>query len=92
MLTRLGEAGADTFTIKRIAGHSSITVSERYVHRTPEGLERAFERLETFNSEALSNADERNGSGGSTLTSQEPFNGETWRERQVVSTVSTTAN
>lgn len=52
MLTRLGEAGADTFTIKRIAGHSSVTVSERYVHPTPEGLERAFERLEAFNREA----------------------------------------
>jgi integrase len=29
MLTRLGEQGTDAFTIKRIAGHSSITVSER---------------------------------------------------------------
>jgi hypothetical protein len=46
MLTRLGEAGVDAFTIKRIAGHSSITVSERYVHPTPESVERAFERLE----------------------------------------------
>ena len=53
MLTRLGEAGADSFTIKRIAGHSSVTVSERYVHPTPEGLERAFERLETFNGAAF---------------------------------------
>jgi site-specific recombinase XerD len=31
MLTRLGEQGTDAFTIKRIAGHSCITVSERYV-------------------------------------------------------------
>jgi len=30
----------------RIAGHSSVTVSQRYVHPTPEGMERAFERLE----------------------------------------------
>ena len=52
MLTRLGEAGTDAFTIKRIAGHSSITISERYVHPTPEGLERAFDRLEAFNREA----------------------------------------
>jgi integrase len=29
MLTRLGEAGADAFTIMRIAGHSSVTVSQR---------------------------------------------------------------
>jgi len=49
MLTRLGEAGADAFTIMRIAGHSSVTVSQRYVHPTPEGMERAFERLEELN-------------------------------------------
>ena len=52
MLTRLGEAGADSFTIKRIAGHSSVTVSERCVHPTPEGLERAFEKLERLNAAA----------------------------------------
>lgn len=51
-LTRLGESGCDAFTIKRVAGHSSITVSERYVHPTPEGMERAFERLEAFNNTA----------------------------------------
>src|ERR1041385_8208251 len=49
MLTRLGEAGADAFTIMKIAGHSSVTVSEKYVHPTPEGLERAFERLDSLN-------------------------------------------
>ena len=49
MLTRLGEAGADAFTIMRIAGHSSVVVSQRYVHPTPESLERAFERLEDLN-------------------------------------------
>ena len=35
MLTRLGEAGVDAFTIMKIAGHSSITVSQRYVHPSP---------------------------------------------------------
>jgi len=49
MLTRLGEAGADAFTIMKIAGHSSVTVSQRCVHPTPVGLERAFERLESLN-------------------------------------------
>jgi integrase len=29
MLTRLGEASVDAFTIMRIAGHSSIAVSQR---------------------------------------------------------------
>ena len=45
-LTRLGEQGTNAFTIKRIAGHSSITVSERYVHPAGEAMERAFERLQ----------------------------------------------
>ena len=49
MLTRLGEAGADAFTIMKIAGHSSVTVSQRYVHPTPEGMDRAFDRLERLN-------------------------------------------
>jgi integrase len=49
MLTRLGEAGADAFTIMKIAGHSSVTTSQRYVHPTPEGMERAFGRLEKLN-------------------------------------------
>jgi integrase len=49
MLTRLGEAGADAFTIMRIAGHSSVTVSQRYVHPSPESLELAFERLDSMN-------------------------------------------
>ena len=44
-LTRLGEAGVDAFTIKRIAGHSSITVSQRYIHPSDEAMERAFEKL-----------------------------------------------
>ena len=38
MLTRLGESGVDAFTIMRIAGHSSIVVSQRYIHPTPEGV------------------------------------------------------
>ncbi len=49
MLTRLGEAGVDAFTIMRIAGHSSITVSRRYVHPSPESVEHAFARLEASN-------------------------------------------
>jgi len=45
MLTRLGEAGVDAF-IMGIAGHSSITISQRYVHPSPEAMETAFEKLE----------------------------------------------
>jgi hypothetical protein len=33
----------------KVMGHSSVTVSPRYVHPTPETLERAFERLEERN-------------------------------------------
>jgi len=50
--TRLGEAGADAFTIMRLMGHSTVTVSQRYVHPTPETLESAFERLEALNNRA----------------------------------------
>src|SRR5579862_7394424 len=46
MLTRLGMLGVDAFTIMKIAGHSSITISQRYVHPSPESVERAFEKLE----------------------------------------------
>ena len=48
-LTRLGEANTDPFSIQRIAGHSSIVVSQKYVHPTPERLEDAFARLESYN-------------------------------------------
>jgi integrase len=44
-LTRLGEAGADAFTIMRIAGHSSIVISARYVHPSDDAMEAAFEKL-----------------------------------------------
>jgi integrase len=50
--TRLGEGGADAFTIMRLMGHSSVTVSQRYVHPTPEALERAVERLQVLNEKA----------------------------------------
>ena len=52
-LTRFSEAGADAFTIKKVAGHSSVTISERYIHPTPEGQERAFERFANLNREAV---------------------------------------
>jgi len=56
MLTRLGEAGADAFSIMKIAGHGSVTVSQRYVHPTPEGMDRAFDRLESLNAEKFEQA------------------------------------
>ncbi len=56
MLTRLGESGVDAFTIMKIAGHSSIVVSQRYVHPTPEAVERAFESLQRANKRVQANA------------------------------------
>jgi integrase len=44
--TRLGESGADAFTIQRLAGHSSITISQRYVHQHKGIAEAAITRLE----------------------------------------------
>jgi hypothetical protein len=37
----------------RVMGHSSVTVSQKYVHPTSEAMERAFERLEALNQKAL---------------------------------------
>jgi len=48
-LTRLGESGADAFTIQKMAGHSSIMVSARYVHPTPERVEDGISPLEQYN-------------------------------------------
>jgi integrase len=55
-LTRLGMAGVDPFRIKKIAGHCSITVSEKYVHPSPESQERAFELLDALNAKMLNEA------------------------------------
>jgi site-specific recombinase XerD len=32
ILTRLGEVGADAFTLVKIKGYGGVTVSQRYVH------------------------------------------------------------
>jgi integrase len=47
--TRLGEAGTEAFLIQRLAGHQSVTVSERYVHPTPESAVLAIRRLDAAN-------------------------------------------
>jgi integrase len=52
-LTRLDACGADAFSITRIVGHSSVTISEKYIHPTPESVERVFERLEEYNTRSL---------------------------------------
>ena len=47
--TRLEKTGADAFTIMRLMGHSTVTVSQRYVHPSPEAMESAVSRLEAWN-------------------------------------------
>jgi integrase len=47
--TRLGESGADAFTIMRLMGHSKVTASQRYVRPSPESVELAYERLTALN-------------------------------------------
>jgi len=51
-LTRLGESDSNAFEIMKLAGHSSVTVSQRYVHPTPKSLETAMERLDKMNQKA----------------------------------------
>jgi integrase len=44
-LTRLGASGCDVWTLMRIAGHSSIQMSARYVHPADDTLDRAYAAL-----------------------------------------------
>ena len=46
--TNLGRAGADAFTIQKLAGHSSIVISQRYVHSDQEAREKAIRLLGAF--------------------------------------------
>jgi integrase len=53
MLTRLAAAGADVFWIKKLAGHCSIVISEKYVHPGSESLDVPFGRFEAMGPKAL---------------------------------------
>ena len=44
-LTRLGESACDAWTLARIAGHSSIAISGRYVHPSEDAVLSAMSRL-----------------------------------------------
>jgi integrase len=44
-LTRLGESGCDAWTLARIAGHSSVAVSQHYVHSSDHAVLDAIGRL-----------------------------------------------
>ena len=47
--SRLGNAGADAFAIQKLAGHSSVTISERYVHPNMESKLSAIALLDKLN-------------------------------------------
>ena len=49
-LTRLGQSGCDVWTLARIAGHSSIAISARYVHPSEDAVLDAMSRLSGHNS------------------------------------------
>lgn len=44
-LTRLGQSGCDAWTLARIAGHSTIAISSRYVHPSDDGVLDAMARF-----------------------------------------------
>jgi len=44
-LTRLGESGCDTWTLARIAGHSNVSMSSRYVHPSEDAVLTAMANL-----------------------------------------------
>jgi len=47
-LTRLGEAaGGDVFVLARIAGHSSVTITQRYIHPQADAISRVFSQVGT---------------------------------------------
>jgi integrase len=48
-LTRLGQSGCDAWTLARIAGHSSIAISSRYVHPSEDAVLNAMSRLSGHN-------------------------------------------
>ena len=49
-LTRLGQSGCDPWTLARIAGHSSIAISSRYVHPSEDTVLAAMTNLGGHNS------------------------------------------
>jgi len=47
--TRLGDSGTDAFAIREVMGHSSVVISQRYIHPNQDAVRRAFERLRQRN-------------------------------------------
>jgi len=52
--SRMAMAGVDLMTLRELMGHSSITITQRYCHPTPEHKVEAIGKLEVFNGRAQS--------------------------------------
>ena len=63
MQTRLGESGCDTWTLARIAGHSNIRISQRYVHPSDEHVLSALQLRQGGDKSARSNLGFRRDAG-----------------------------
>jgi integrase len=79
-LTRLGEAGCDAWTLARIAGHSSVAISTRYVHPSEDAVLAAMSRLGGHNSRHSDEMPKLLAKSES-LETAEP-EGENWRARR----------
>lgn len=55
-LTNLVAAGADAFALARIAGHSSITITQRYCHPQADAIARAFGQFGASRPEVVTKA------------------------------------
>jgi integrase len=67
-LTRLGASGCDAWTLARIAGHSNVAISSRYVHPSEDVVFAAVSRLGGHNSGHSVNMAETAGDGEKLLT------------------------
>jgi integrase len=67
-LTRLGASGCDAWTLARIAGHSSVAMSARYVHPSEDAVLNAMSRLGGHNSGHSGDSPERDESRNRALS------------------------
>jgi hypothetical protein len=49
LVHELGEFGCDPFTLCKLAGHSSVNISEKYIHLSNERGVNAVANLEHYN-------------------------------------------
>jgi len=70
--SRSAMAGVDLPTLKELMGHSTITITMRYVHPTPEHKREASEKLERFNAAGVIAAYET-GTGSPQKSPQRPM-------------------